>query len=126
MTILYFRVQTSIWIKIVTQLQFRFTGWSPERFRLIFDDVDAGNSLSAHTYTMSVQLAISSHLLTENFRHDIIKNKPKSFGCLADETKLKLGNHFDSNWSLDSKIKRSHSLMLSQKFYPKIVYKRWI
>lgn len=48
MTFFHFRVQTSIWIKVITQHQFCFTGKSPKRFRSIRDDVEAENSLSEH------------------------------------------------------------------------------
>lgn len=39
MTIFHFEIQTSIWINIIAQLQFRFSKGSFNRFQPIFDDV---------------------------------------------------------------------------------------
>lgn len=72
--------------------------------------------------TLFILLIILSHILWRIFCYYIIKNRPEFVGRSFDETKLKLDDHFDVNWSLSPKIKKNHNLILYQKNYPYMLF----
>lgn len=119
-----FWLQTSICIKIVIQLQFYFTWGSSDKFWHIFNDVISEifyikwdkitNKIDGVSY-------IWYQRISDIY---IIKNRLESLRWALRETKLKYGNHFDLNWSFDSKMKNVPSLVPYQKIYPLVFIMR--